>query len=96
MVRESERVVTGGGGDDALLLLLRIEREEGVARATFLEGTGGLFPLVLEVDFHARERAERSAVRAPGSHHARADAEVRGGDVLEGGGSRGRLRPDEE
>ena len=85
VVRESERVVTGGGGDDALLLLLRFEREEGVARATFLEGTGGLFPLVLEVDFHARERAERSAVRAPGSHHARADAEVRGGDVLEGG-----------
>ena len=85
MVREREGVVTSGCRHHAEPLLLVAEGEEGVARAAFLERSGGLLPLVLEVDVHARERAEGSALRAPGAHHAGTDAEVRGGDVLEGG-----------
>jgi hypothetical protein len=85
VVRERQRVVPRGGGDDTFLALLGVEGEEGVPRAALLERARGLLPLVLEEDVHLRHRGERARTRARRADDAVADAEVRGGDVLERG-----------
>ena len=55
------------------------------ARAALLERAGGLLPLVLEEDFHARDGGEGARFDEGRADDPVADAKVRGGDVFEGG-----------
>ena len=80
---QGERVVAGRRRGDARRALLRGEGQQRVARAPLLEAPRALLVLVLEVQLDARRRGERLrpvAVRARG---VLADAERRGGHVLE-------------
>jgi len=85
VIGKGEGVIPCRRGDHAELALLWGEGQKGVARAALLERARGLLPLVLEVDVHAGDGAQGFALGASGAHHARADAEMGGGDVFEEG-----------